>query len=182
MISRILTHRDRIEGWILLLSLLTASLFVLAPRTYQVFSHWQSIQHNEALIRSHSKDLSRPIPVNPYNHMRSYISDVKTPEAYSNLSSQIQAALLDLVRSKQARLTDLRESPSDRSIGGLEALQFKLEAEGDIQSLLEVIDGIGGIEIPILVKTLELRPLGSADRPDQRMRLVITLSAWTGNT
>ena len=68
----------------------------------------------------------------------------------------------------------------------LAAAQGALDYEGsravlDIQAMLELIDAIGTLEAPMLVDELDLRPIGVSERPDQRMRLSLTLSAWTGD-
>ncbi|QSR23095.1 hypothetical protein [Hyphomonas sp. KY3] len=173
--------RARLEGALILLALAGLAWLLLAPRILAIKTSWQALARSETLTRSHVEDLSRPLPANPHDVLRTYVSKAASEESATDLNGNIQAGLIDLVRQKQARLVDLKQIAPDERIADLTGLRFSLQAEGDIQAMLELVDAIGMLEAPILVDELDLRPLGFSQRPDQRMRLSLTLSAWTGD-
>ena len=173
--------RARLEGALILLVLAGLAWLLLAPRILAIETSWQALARSEALTRSHVEDLSRPPPSNPHDVLRTYVSPAPSEESANDLSGNIQAGLIELVRQKQARLVDLKQIAPDEHIAGFTGLRFSLQAEGDIQAMLELVDAVGTLAAPILVDELDLRPLGVSERPDQRMRLSLTLTAWTGD-
>lgn len=167
----------RFEGWFYLLvgGAICAALFF--PLGNSLLSEKVQISNIQTQIESHVAQLSEPVPVNAYSRFSSFVYAPAEGEATRLASGDIQSALIDNVRASQARLVDLRPVEG-AEMDTLEALQFRLETEGDIQALLDVIRSLGTLGYPVLIDTLTLKPVGQFDRPDRRLRLSMDISIW----
>lgn len=167
----------RFEGWLYLLVGGAICAVLFWPVGTSLLSEKAQIRNIQTQIESHVAKLSEPAPVNAYSRFSSFVYEPAEGEVPRLASGDVQSALIDNVRASQARLVDLRPAEST-AMDTLEALQFRLETEGDIQALLDVIQSLGTLGYPVLIDTLTLKPVGQFDRPDRRLRLSMDISIW----
>jgi len=169
----------RLEGWLYLGlgGLIIAGLFW--PTAESLIDKRQRVETARELIASHIEDLSAPAPTNEYLRFQSFVYQPPEGTDTQLSSSEIQTALIDQVRIHQARLVDLRVSDTPNQLDTLEALELRLEIEGDLKALLDTISALGDLPQPILIDSLTIKPVGRFDRPDRRLRLSLDLSVWS---
>lgn len=168
-----------LEGWLYLSLLGLVCAGIILPKASALIENTRLANEAEALIASHISDLSAPPPPNVYLKYRSYTYQAAGNEEGALDSGSIQAAIIDQVKTNRARLVDLSAPESSRELGNLKTIEFRLEVEGDIKSLLDTVQSLGILAAPILIDTLSIKPVGRFDRPDRRMRMTLELSIWT---
>lgn len=151
---------------------------VLGPKAETLLVSQRTAIEKRDLITDFKARLNAPLSADRSLPYRSYVLSVSSEQ---DIANTIQTRLLETVRQSQARLIDLRETPTSTTLGGLSALMFRLEVEGDLQAILETIDSLGASEFPILIDRLELRPIDRSERPDRMVRMSANLTIWTGD-
>lgn len=167
-----------LEGWVYLILLGLICAGIVLPKASAYLENNRLANEAESLIASHINALSAPPPPNAFLKYRSYTHQTTSLEDGALDSGEIQAAIIDRVRTNRARLVDLSAPESSQTLGNLETIEFRLEVEGDIKSLLDTIKSLGDLSAPILIDTLSIKPVGRFDRPDRRMRMILELSIW----
>jgi hypothetical protein len=173
--------RTRLEGWALVLTLIGLCYLLLAPRISGILENREAVHRANERISEYTARLAAPPPPDQYEGYRQYITQSSPDADMAALSGTLQAAIIERVKARKGRLIDLRETSSPTTVEGLAAVSFRLEIEGDIQTALETVADIGSLPAPVLIQDLELRPAGAGRRAEERMRLVLTLTAWTGD-
>lgn len=173
--------RTQLEGWALLLTLIGLCYLLLAPRISGILENQAAIHRANDRISEYTTRLAAPPPPDQYQGYRQYVTQSSPETDMAALSGTLQAAIIERVKARKGRLIDLRETSSPTTIEGLTSLSLRLEIEGDIQTALETVADIGSLPAPVLIQDLDLRPAGVGRRAEERMRLVLTLTAWMGD-
>lgn len=161
---------------LLLLGLCASLLWPVGARLFELRAQSSALT---PLIERHYNSLATPLPVNPSDNHRIFILAASDLAETDNLSADIQAALIDTLKTNQTRLVDLRENTSGTSVPGLEALSFTLSFEGDLQAVLTSLSKLAETPWPLLIDNLDLKAEGPTTRPDRKMRAMLKLSLWT---
>ena len=173
--------RARLEGLALFLVLIGLFSLLLAPRISGILKNQEAIYRSQERISEYTTRLAAPPPPDQYQGYRKYVTQSSPDVDMAALSGALQAAIIERVKARKGRLIDLRETSSPTTVEGVTPLSFRLEVEGDIQTALETLADIASLPAPVLIQDLDLRPAGAERRADERMRLVLTLTAWTGD-
>ncbi|MCH9752462.1 MAG: hypothetical protein K0U61_09630 [Alphaproteobacteria bacterium] len=169
---------DFIQGWIWWGIIAALSYALLGPKIETILMANRIAAEKAELVVGYEARLDQPLSADRSLPYRSYVLAIGADvDAISN----VQTGLLDLIRQNQARLIDLRETPTSARLGSLSALMYRVELEGDLQAVLETLSALGTSNYPLLIDRLELRPLERADRPDRLVRMTANLTVWTGD-
>lgn len=169
------------EGLLYWVALLTFIALLIVPQAIRIMSANGQKTEKLRLIEQHHQELARPAPADDSLAYKSFVYDASSDDPSTLRSSDIQSLLSEQARLRQARLLNLRELPAPSPIGELTGARFALEIEGDLTAMLETIESIGQLGVPILIDQLELKPVGQTERPDQAMQLQLNLTVWMGN-
>lgn len=166
----------RAEGMIWVLASAAMFWLVLSGPIERIFAAAENIRGAELLSAQHADRVARPITTSPALQFRSYVYTGLQTEALG--PGDIQAALITLTKENRAKLLDLRVLENDTSIEHLEAKRFRLDIEGDLIAITEVVRNFGAIGQPVHIDDLSLSPVGQHDRPDRRLRASFEISFW----
>ena len=151
--------------------------FVLSEPIDRILAAENDIEAAETLSFQHASRMARPITTSEALRFKSHV--YVGPEAEALGPGDIQAALITLTKDHRAKLVDLRVLENDTSIETLEAKRFRLEVEGDLIAVTEILKSLGRIGQPVQIDDVALSPVGQQDRPDRRLRASFELSFWT---
>lgn len=166
-----------LQGLILWTVVLVFFMALFIPKFSNLANYNRTIQESSGRISEFEARLNR---VQPVDKSRPYQSYVHAGKPGTESSNQIQSDLLDRIQARDVRLIDLIEIPNSSKLGELSALMYRLEVEGDLQSVLDVTKTLGETAYPILIDRLELRPIETNGRPDRSIRLSANLTIWMG--
>lgn len=166
----------RLQGIGILLGLIGLLAVTIGTNVSALLETSNQISASSHLIERYEVSLSRPVSQNPYRNFEAFIW--RSEAGIASQSADIQSAVVESLSQKQARMLDLRQEGSDVSIQGLEALVFKLNFEGDLQAILDVMVSLSEQPWPIVVEAFNASALGPESRPDRRMRVAVTLKVW----
>lgn len=168
----------KLQGALIALILIGVAASLLWPLGTRILDLQAQSQALTPLIERHYASLRQPLPTNPNENHRIFIIPAISLET-DNLSADVQAALIETLKTNQTRLIDLRENTADTSVPGLEALSFTLNFEGDLQAIFASLTKLAETPWPLLIEKLDLKADGPTNRPDRKMRASLTLTLWT---
>jgi|GEM_PF-6741291 len=161
------------EGLLYLGLLIAAAFYILYPKAQTIFNNHQRTGNAYQRIASQKAQLAKPQQPSDLLKYRLFAMPENKEASAQTTTNKIQSKILNAVRNSKARLIDFRENNITDN-----KLTFTLEAEGDIQALLEIIEKLGTLEYPILIDSMRARPLSSTGRKDKQMRLSTDLHIW----
>ena len=167
---------SRLEGllWFALVGLI--GWVTLSGPITRYLSAETRLEIAQAQIANHQKALAQPRSVSEHLKFRSFVHPA---DAETRLNSgDIQSSLISIAKDHRTRLVDLRVLEDDTSVETLIAHRFRLDVEGDLIAILDVLKAIAIIGQPALVEELTVSPVGSQDRPDRRLKASFELSFW----
>jgi len=166
----------KLEGVLWLALLIALAAFLISPSVSRIGASLERVEVAEARIQSHKERLAEPLQSLRPTEFASFVASSGSG-AFPDQAS-VQAALVEGVRASGARLVDLRPQAVNVEIDGLDPLGFQLELEGDLRAALESLNALGSLECPVLLDTVQLRPVGQFERPDRRVRLSLSITCW----
>lgn len=168
---------ERAQGGVLLATLILLCAAMLAPSLAEIRESFERIELAEMRIATHRAKLVEPVRSAQPLEFESFLVPAERIEETSQAA--LQTALVEVVRSNGARLIDLRPNAADQEIDGLTALGFRMEFESDFRAALQTINMLGTANCPFLLDRVQLRPVGQFERPDRRVRVLLSVSCWT---
>lgn len=167
-----------LDGWMSLFVLVAPVLALAVPLILSVAANLGETQNARQRAADYAARLATPLQSDRFAEFRPYITPLDAPEPATAGSEPVQAALAGLAASSGGVLIDLRPAQSKLSAGRLEAVAFRVEIEGDLETVLGSVSAVGRLPVPMSIESLELSALSGAKRPEDRMRLVMLLSSW----
>jgi len=167
----------KLKGVVFIAGLAALTVLLIGPSLQRVYDQYQAIERTDELIRRHQGSLSKPRPSNPYQSFEVFVHSIEAGN--TSLEADVQTSIIDVLQNSQARLIDLRQEDDDTEIPGLVGIEFLLNYEGDLRSILNVLGAITEMGWPILVEDYSMRAQGPDERPGLRMLVTLRLKIWT---
>lgn len=126
-------------------------------------------------IEGHIAKLSQPLPPNDALQYRGFVAQNVDPVRFR---TETQRQLNALIANSGARVLGLSVSEAEMK-DGLERHDVTLQARGNLQVLLAIVQGLGAQSFPILIMGFDLEAQTSGERrKDQNITLTLQLAIW----
>lgn len=167
---------SRFEGllWFALVGLV--GWVTLSGPITRYFSAETRLAIAQAQIENHQNALAQPRAASEHLKFKSFVHPANAETRLN--SGDIQSSLISIAKDNRTRLVDLRVLGDETSIETLIAHRFRLDVEGDLIAILNVLKAIAAVGQPALIEELTVSPVGNQDRPDRRLKASFELSFW----
>lgn len=162
-------------GWAYVLALIVLFYVLFWPKWTQFQDARVSSAQTSSRIERHIAKLSQPLAPNDALQYRGFVAqNVDAVRFRTDMQRQLSA----LIANSGARILGLSVSEAEME-DGLLRHDVTLQARGNLQVLLAIMQGLGAQSFPILIEGIDLEPQGRGEqRDDQNITLTLQLAIW----
>ena len=160
-----------LQGWTILAGMFVIVWLLLAPQVTKLKAGTDLQQDLVFKIDRYQDKLNQPLPPDANTKYGGFVHPLPLGQTLDQFEPDLQARLLNTVRSNQARLVGLTALPSTGDqIGSLGSLEYRLEIEGHYIATTAVLRALSGYEEPLLIDRITIQPANRNGRPDSNLR------------
>ena len=160
-----------LQGWTILAGMLVIVWLLLAPQVTKLKAGTELKQDLVFKISRYQEKLDHPLPPDANIKYGGFAHPLPPGQTLDQFEPDLQARLLNTVRSNQARLVGLTALPlTGNQVGILGSLEYRLEIEGHFIATTAVLRALSGYQEPLLIDQISIQPANRNGRPDSNLR------------